>query len=143
MKFSLLLLFHALVAGGGASLLTLFLIQTMVRKLFVTSETIVVEVRAEEPSFVSSQTANGTETKKSYSPHAYALNQIQGLIPALYFLFPPIGRHRVQKSGGVYQLSRPRRRPLFLASESRSPKRPVCFRPQNPYPISKDDDETD
>ena len=82
MKFSIVLLFQALLAGA-TSLFTLFILKSALRRVLRGNERehagSVAKVR--EP-------VESTVTAREYSPHARVLSILQGAFPALVFLFP-------------------------------------------------------
>lgn len=135
MKYSLLILFHAVFAGL-ASLLTLFLIQTAVRRVFKGSngELEAKSVVENEPEM--------EDSGLGYSPHAFVLNLIQGLFLPLSFLFPLavviLSKATPEFSGVILLFA-----VLFLGIGILIAEKAGKFRAQNPYPVSDIKNEND
>ena len=134
MKYSLLLLFHALLAGV-TSLLTLFLIQTVVRKVFIPGQ---IEVS----NLIPSENTDAEGEVKTYSPHAFVLNLIQGVIPTLFFLFP-LSAVVLNGASAEFTSLVLFSAVLFLGVGILIAEKAGRFRAHNPYPIVKPDVKDD
>jgi hypothetical protein len=137
MKYSIILLFHSLLAGM-ISLLALFLFQTMVRRLFVKkgNDHVTSLVNADSSEFLNSL----EKDEKHYSPHAIVMNLIQVFIPAFYFLFPLslviLSKEPAQFNSLVLLTS-----VVFLSLGILIAEKKKTFRAQNPYPLMEKKDE--